>query len=214
MRMLLFAVALVAGGSAYWLWLTQSGLGPDSPAAVSQQLRVLVAARDIAAGTVMAEGDLAWSDIPASDLGAGMAVQATDPEAGTRLIGTPAATALAAGDPVLTATAGKAADRLADMVSPDHRAFAIVVSEASAAGGLVQPGDRIDLLQTRNGAGGLSAEVIAGDLLVLAVDQRLTPATATPPARTLTLDLTLQDLPRISAAASAGGLSVALRPAR
>ena len=52
---------------------------------------------------------------------------------------------------------------------------------------------------------------MAENLLVLAVDQRLAPEIGGAAGRTLTLEVTPDELRVISAAASAGGLTVALR---
>lgn len=208
MRILLFAVALIAGGMAYWLWLTQASLVP-TPAALSsgvQGVRVLVAAQDIAAGATLAEADMVWAEIPAKDLATGMSVQGNDPDAGKRMVGARVLIAVAAGAPILRdAVMGGGGQSLADLVAPDKRAFAIVVSEASAVGGLVQPGDRIDLIQTSTSAGKPVAQVLVENLLVLAVDQRLSAMSEAAPARTLTLELTPQEMTTISAAATLGG---------
>lgn len=214
MRLMLFVVALIAGGAAYWLWLTQARFVPltaDMPVS-AQSVPVLVAAQDIAEGAVFAEADVAWAEVPVTDLVAGMSVQGTEPDAAQRVVGTVAQSAIAAGAPILRPAAERAVgSTLAELVAADKRAFAIVVSEASAVGGLVQPGDRIDLLQVRAQQGGAVSEIVAENLLVLAVDQRLAPEIGGAAGRTLTLELTPDALRKISAAASAGGLTVALR---
>ena len=96
--------------------------------------------------------------------------------------------------------------------------MSIVVSEATAAGGLVVPGDRVDLIQTQGRTAGeaLTARIIARDLPVLAVDQAMTRLAETTalPGRTLTLQVSEALVPEIAAANAAGGLSVALRAAR
>ena len=214
MRLMLFVVALIAGGAAYWLWLTQGRLVPvpADMAVAAQSVRVLVAAQDIAEDAVIAETDVAWADLPVTDLAAGMSLQGTEPDAAQRIVGTVAHSAIVAGAPILRPAVERAAgSTLADLVGADKRAFAIVVSEASAVGGLVQPGDRIDLLQVRAQQGGAVSEIIAENLMVLAVDQRLAPEIGAAAGRTLTLELTPDELRKISAAASAGGLTVALR---
>jgi pilus assembly protein CpaB len=213
MRILLFAVALIAGGAAYWLWLTQASMLPAA-SGVTSVSRVLTAARDIPAGAVVSVEDVAWADIQSSRVSAGMRLQINEPEADKLVVGLKAQEAFASGDPILwTALDKGGATALGASLAADKRAFAIVVSEASAVGGLVLPGDRIDLVQNTSSGGTISAEVIATDLRVLAVDQQLAPAAGqvAMPGRTLTLELTIAQVPLISAANARGGLSVVLR---
>jgi len=219
MRALLFAIAFVAGGLALWLWLTQGQLGPDGIAArqpAVPMVSVLVAARDIPAETPLTEADLRWAPLPEASVVEGMATQTAQPEADRQVAGLAAAQPIAAGAPIFAATLrAPGGAGLAARLQADRFALAIVVSDASAVGGLVLPGDRIDLLRSRaaNGAPLPQAEVIARDLRVLAVDQALVaPAEAVGiTARTLTLELTEAQVPQIAAANAGGGLSVALR---
>ena len=119
---------------------------------------------------------------------------------------------------------------LAAVLKPDMRAISVQVSPVSSVGGLVQPGDRVDLiltqtLRTATGAQSVAARGIAADLRVVGVDQSLFPEDMHPdgtsrgkepvPSRpiptTVTLEVTAAQAVAINVATDMGRLSLAIR---
>jgi pilus assembly protein CpaB len=107
---------------------------------------------------------------------------------------------------------------LAALITPGKRAYTVGVNEISGAGGHVMPGDRVDVLLTREfggqegGGHRLATSVVLQNVRVLAMDQNANPTTTTPVvARSVTLEVAVQDAERLAVAAQAGTLSLALR---
>ena len=111
---------------------------------------------------------------------------------------------------------------LAALINPNMRAYTIGVTDVSGGGGHVMPGDRVDVLMTRDvtPAAGASApssrriasEIVLQNVRVLGVDQNANPtSTQAVIARTATLELAAQDTVRLTLAAQTGSLSLALR---
>jgi pilus assembly protein CpaB len=223
MRPLLMLVALVSAGAALWLWLGLPAAVPSqSPEAQvsspSSRIIVLVASRELPSGRRLVEGDVAWAVLPPGAPREGLTVKDRMPDADSRVLGLSVQVGVAAGQPILwnnLASGDKIP--LSTRIAPGKFAFSIVVSEATAAGGLILPGDRVDLLTT----GGLpdqadqKARLLIADVPVLAVDQTMDrpSAVGAPPARTLTLELDRAALDIITAANMGRGVAVALRSA-
>ncbi|WP_338333247.1 Flp pilus assembly protein CpaB [Acetobacter sp. LMG 32666] len=121
---------------------------------------------------------------------------------------------------------------LSAALKPNMRAVSVQVSPVSSVGGLVQPGDRVDLILTQTmhastGAQSVSARGIALGLRVIGVDQSLFPEDFGPhdprndkkakeprPATfptTVTLEVTAEQAVAINVAADMGHLSLAIR---
>lgn len=127
-------------------------------------------------------------------------------------------------EPVLSSKLTGVGERatLAALITPGMRAYAIAINEVSGTGGHVLPGDRVDVVLTRDIAGAadvngqaqhkLTSSVVVQNLRVLGVDQNANPTTAAPiVARSATLEVSVQDAERLALAAQSGTLSLALR---
>jgi pilus assembly protein CpaB len=127
-------------------------------------------------------------------------------------------------EPVLAAKLSGPGGRftLAQAISPGMRAYTISINETSGGGGHVMPGDRIDVVLTRDlsAAPGpdsingrrIVSSVVVQNLLVLGMDLNANPTSTQPMiARTATLEVTPQDAVRLALATQAGTLSLALR---
>lgn len=223
MRPLLMLIALVSAGAALWLWLGLPAAIPlQNPAAQvasqSAPLVVLVASRELPSGRRLAEGDVGWAVLPPGAPRDGLTVKDRMPDADSRVLGLSLQAGVAAGQPIFWSNlASRDEVSLSARIAPGKFAFSIVVSEATAAGGLILPGDRVDLLATDGRADQVdqTARVLVADVPVLAVDQTMTrPSVAgVPPARTLTLELDRDALDIVSAANLRRGVAVALRSA-
>lgn len=120
---------------------------------------------------------------------------------------------------------------LAAALKPNMRAISVQVTPVSSVGGLVQPGDRVDLILTQTmhtsaGVQSVSARGVASDLRVVGVDQDLLPedlhayetsknkeskVERSPIPTTVTLEVTAAQAVAINVATDMGRLSFAIR---
>jgi pilus assembly protein CpaB len=101
------------------------------------------------------------------------------------------------------------------------RAYTIGVTEVSGVGGHAMPGDRVDVVLTRDltsnsgppAAGRkLISTVVVQNVRVLGVGLNVNPTSTEPAVSTsATLEVSVQDAEKLAVAAQAGGLSLALR---
>ena len=104
---------------------------------------------------------------------------------------------------------------MAATIAPGMRAMSIGVSVASVAGGFIQPNDRVDLLVTMIVDGtpkrGITKTVLS-NVRVLAIDQASDSKNkAVSDVKTVTLELTPEQVNSTSMAQAMGTLSLALR---
>lgn len=215
--------------------------------AAKPMTRVLVAKRDLPVGTRLAASDMGWQDWPAdalnpayvtdgappavkSDGAKGAVVDATKAASGA-VFGEPALQAfvdavvrepILAGEPIMARKTVKSGEGnfMSIVLAPGKRAVAVPISVDSAAGGFIMPGDRVDLLFSKNNdadKGGVVTRTVLRNVRVLAIDQT---AEAAPDAKALvgavaTIEVAAGDTEFLAAAqaqAKAGGfLSMTLR---
>lgn len=97
-------------------------------------------------------------------------------------------------------------------IAPGSRAMAIKVDAVTAVGGLVTPGDFVDILLTRGDDDGLVTDTILRKVKVLAVDQSSDETTEVPDvAATVTVEVTPEEGQVLALAQRAGTMSLALR---
>jgi pilus assembly protein CpaB len=120
---------------------------------------------------------------------------------------------------------------LAVALAPGYRSMTIPVDNVMGAGGMIQPGDHVDLMLTMDitytGAGTIevtpkggrvrpkiATETIMRDLKVIATDRRLTanPDPATPVPGTISLQVTPEQAERLATAKTLGRFNVMMRP--
>ena len=130
-----------------------------------------------------------------------------------------------AGEPIIGRKIVRAGDSgyMAAYLEPGMRAMAIGVTVESAAGGFILPGDRVDVVMTReldtpSAEGGTSKKAYASDVVmqnikVLAIDQttRAGPDAQSVVGATATLEVRPQDAELLAKAKSEGELSLSLR---
>ncbi|MCU0758184.1 MAG: Flp pilus assembly protein CpaB [Steroidobacteraceae bacterium] len=222
---LLAALALAAGGTAFWA--TQRFLA-DSSAGVRRQwearyaLRpVLVAARDLTAGQTLVDGDLARREMPAGFLPS-TTLAATDVD---RALGQRLAVSLRAGDPVGEASLEARVPALSRRLPEGSRAVTVPVDQVSSQAGLVRPGDRVDLMLAEERIEGAERCVVVRSLLesvhVLATGQATREALGPGEAQvdldtsysTITLDVTPEQAQQLAVGLRLGELIPMLRGA-
>lgn len=217
--------------------LSGAGASQSEPAPLVEAPRetaVVTTKAALAPGHVLRAVDLAtlpWPEgrLPAAAITIGSA-------AAGELVGSVTARAFVAGELVVAGSVIKPGERgfLAAIVAPGKRAVAVSVDAASAAGGLIWPGDRVDVILTQEiSVDGVQpsqkvvSETILTDARVLSSDQRLGTASAQPVAEgeggaaapprvatTVTLEVSQMDAERVSVGATLGKLSLALRAVR
>jgi pilus assembly protein CpaB len=207
--------------------------------------QVLVAQHDLPIGTRLAQGDLTWQPWPADGVNAAFITdgQTETPQTGAVAIlkkGEAAATQAVAGGP-MEATYGSIVRTpilasepitqaklvrggqggyMAVVLGPGMRALSVPVNTATAAGGFILPGDRVDVMQshpndtTSGGRAGFTAETLLRNVRVLAIDQ----ASDAPKngvqsmvGAVATLEVAAADAPVLARGKAQGELVLALR---
>ncbi|HHS89165.1 MAG TPA: Flp pilus assembly protein CpaB [Rhodobacteraceae bacterium] len=124
---------------------------------------------------------------------------------------------LEANEPVLASkiTGPGARATLSALIEPDKRAVTVSVNDVQGVGGFVLPGDRVDVVMTRQPDTGDSySEMVLQNLKVLAVDQLADDRRSEPiVVKAVTLEVSADQAQRLTLAESVGTLSLALRAA-
>jgi pilus assembly protein CpaB len=207
---LLLACALALGLASVVLahqWLTRVPAVAAAPT-----VTVVVARTAIAAGTRLARGDLAetpWPgvatppgsfatiDLLLADPGRAVAMRPIDP-----------------GEPVLASKlAANSRATLSAQIGDDRRAITIRVNDVLGVAGFVLPGDRVDVLLTRDlGQDNPITDVLLQRVKVLGIDQEASERKDKPMvARAVTLEVTPEEAQRVTLATDVGTLSLSLR---
>jgi pilus assembly protein CpaB len=106
---------------------------------------------------------------------------------------------------------------VAALIQPGMRAYTIRVSDVTGVGGHGLPGDRVDVIMTRNlggddGAARLVSDVVVQNIRLLGIDLNADPSSATPAApSTATLEVAPIEAQKLSIAGTMGVLSLSLR---
>jgi pilus assembly protein CpaB len=217
---------------------------PETP-----MTRVLVAKRDLPVGTRLTASDMGWQSWPAASLNPAFITDGSAPKAapetaadkaiegasnvaqavvdGDRgmdnLIGAVVREPIASGEPMVERKIVKGGEGgyLAVVLQPGMRAVGVPVSVESGAGGFILPGDRVDVIQTRevalpDGATGDKPRVtepVVVNVRVLAIDQKTSPDKDAQSivGAVATLEVTPEAAEALVEAISRGDLQLALR---
>ena len=215
-KTLLTILFLLSLGVAAWLFLHALPQNATADVQPTPKEEVLVAAGPLAAGTLLRSEDVVWR--PA----AGVVVRPLAPvhterdeQARNEVSGAALNVDLARGEPIRRSLIVKPGDRefLQVVLTSGARAIAIPISSVGAGTGLLNPGDRVDVVLTQNfNSEGLArrsvSETIAQNLRMLAID---------PPnaqgGRSVMLEVTPEQAEKVGVAAELGKLSLLLRRA-
>lgn len=209
---------LVAAGAFSLLTavLLYMSLEEDAVPAASTTQTVVVAAKNIAGRTQIAESDVKTMEVLKDAVQEGAMTDAKV------VVGALTKQPIAAGDQIhktsLALSPGEGG--MAGGIPPDRRAFAIAVSDVSSVAGFVRPGDYVDVIAAiQAGEGGnVISQVILQDIQVLAMGKNdkiaaeADAAEKTPSGGSVTLAVTLDEAERLHLFKSEGALSLALRP--
>ncbi len=216
---LLGAILAVLVGIGAYTYLNATG---DDESASSGQTASVVVARDyVQRRTPLTPELFEVRQLPVEAV-TGLAVRSVDAIEGQFLTND-----LQPGEQLLTTdlTARPEGGNLSLLIPEGHRAFSIAISDAMAAGGLVEPGDRIDILAVfeEGDAGANGAGVVVQDIEILAVSSVVlgdSPQTAaesggrnnpTSISSTVTIALTPEEAQLVALAEEFGALRLTLR---
>jgi pilus assembly protein CpaB len=244
-RLVILLIAAAAAIGAVFLVRSMQAPAPAvaaadvaAPAPVPVEIplkQILVANNTIPAGKFVSLDDLKWQGWPADAQMDSFIDKEKEAEALEKMVGAVARFDIVAGEPVTKTklqhpgTAGF----MSVMLTPGMRAVSIEIETETAAGGFIQPNDRVDVIVTRevetanaqaNPLAGIRSDLILQNVRVLAIDQ----AYGTPPmensegeARTgqgavivgsrATLELSERDATLVNTARKAGDISLTLR---
>ncbi|MFN3512118.1 MAG: Flp pilus assembly protein CpaB [Phenylobacterium sp.] len=204
--------------------------------------KVLVAKRDLPVGARLTPTDMGWQDWPAEALneafvtdGSPPAVPAQGADKAVEAAGRAAAELVKtqgpmqafegaivkepflSGEPIVARKVIRAGQSglMAVVVQPGMRAMAVPINAETAAGGFILPGDRVDVIQSRQAEEGKGriTETLMRNVRVLAIDQQTAPgkdANAMVGA-VATLEIPASDVEVIARGRSQGEMQLALR---
>jgi pilus assembly protein CpaB len=190
-------------------------------------VNVLVAAHNLPAGTLMKEEDFTQRAVPSGDVPEGALANTQEVRANLR--GALLRRYLDPGSTLLTGDILRPRDRgfLAAVLTPGARAVSVGVDAITGGGGLIWPGDRVDLilnqeLSERDAplARRIIGETVMNDVRVVAVDQSIVQGAVVSSdsatgrlARTVTLEMSSQQAERAIVAERLGKITLSIRAA-
>ena len=235
-RLLLLGVALLAGGVAAFLAVHHDEPAPVATVPVeavkpAPTTQILVAKTAIGTGQRLAPAMLEWQDWPEATLRPDYINIATTPDAMADMVKSVARGEFFPGEPI---RAQKLTDAghgfLSAILDSGKRGVSVPVSAEAASGGFIVPNDHVDVVLTRDSAGGQMSETILTNVRILAINTNLggngasadgggkTDGTTDPAAQafagsaTATLELSPPQAETIINSTSLGKLSLMLRP--
>lgn len=203
-----------AGGAALLVQKATRGAGRPPAAALRPELAdILVAAKAIGVGDSIGRGELRWQPWPVAAIPAGSFRRVAG--AGLPFETATARYALLEGEPLAQTKLLQSGEGspLAALLSPGMRALSVPIREETAAGGFIQPGDRVDVMVTRKQAEGgrepARGEALLRAVKVLAIGKALSGKSAGG-GRTATLEIAPAQAGLLTAAQSGAEITLAL----
>lgn len=205
----LIALSLVLGLGAAWMannWLSAKLNAKED----DNQQSVVVATTEIAFGQMVEAQQVAVVRMPKD------AVPEDAFDAPDKVVGKIATFSMLRGDILRAARLAEhlGGSTLASLIEPNKRAISVRVDDVVGVGGFLLPGNRVDVLATRQtgNSGDAESKTILEDLRVLAVDQTAsTDKTQPVVVRAVTLEMTPQEAEVLVKGMAAGKLQLALR---
>lgn len=223
-QLIVLVVAAIAAIGALFL-IRGMGQAPEASTELTAPVagqQVLVAARDVPQGAALSPSDLAVATFPDDSISPAFVSLTSQPSAQADYVGAVTRRAFVAGEPITTAFVVQPEGRgfLAAQLQPGFRAVAIEINKHTAAGGFIQPNDRVDVLVSRRFSEGsesrVSSDIVLEDVRVLALNERTqTQTTGEAPeivdASVAVLELSAEDARALTQADQLGDISLALR---
>lgn len=186
----------------------------------SNMVKVLVAAKDMDRGARIDAGAVRLQDWPETAVGPGFI---TGADAKSSVDGAIVRRFMAEGEPLALVKIVKpdGGQFMSALLEPGMRAVSIAVNATSGAAGFILPGDRVDLIVTRevstfNGARNsdiVVAETFLSNIKVLAIDAAFAGEESVPniAGKTVTLEVTQREAEMLLRAKASGDLALSLR---
>lgn len=183
-------------------------------------VRIVVAARDLPFGATIIREDLKYTEWPQASVPEGAfntmdAILVDSVGLGGKRV---ALRELYASEPILTQKISGFGDKatLSRQVDTDMRAYTVRVNDVSGVAGFILPGDKVDIMLTRQtldgGRDDLITDVILQNIEILGINQMTNQATEEPViAKTVTVEVTTDQAQKLALAQQVGSLSLALR---
>ncbi|MBE7637852.1 Flp pilus assembly protein CpaB [Sneathiella sp. P13V-1] len=230
-KLLLIIFALLIAGSTVWFvrnWAgNQGNVAVQQPAEAPQVVqkreikKILVAAQNLPAGTLVRENHVKWQEWPETDgLEEQYVVENSRPV--DEFYGTVVRSGLSAGEPITDSRMVKPGQQgfLAAVLKPGKRAVSIQVDETTGVAGFIFPGDRVDVIltleiiqeNTESSRPRHASETILSNVRVVAMDQSTDDQEQQVVVRRIaTLEVTPKQVEKISVSRALGRLSLSLR---
>jgi pilus assembly protein CpaB len=191
--------------------------------------QILVATRDLPAGTVLKDSDMSWQPWPNDAVNRRYVVRTGNDDSRMAFVGATVRQAFVNGEPVVSSRVFRqdAAGFMSGIISPGKRAMGVPVSTQTMAGGFILPGDHVDLVlsaELKQGEGSSSvgsapairkywSETILEDIRVLAIDQKVDDiqSAAVAGTKTATLEVSPKEAEIIALFLNVGQVSLVLR---
>ncbi|MFZ1427600.1 MAG: Flp pilus assembly protein CpaB, partial [Geminicoccaceae bacterium] len=224
---LVIALMVTAAGLGFIAWqsflppATETVIAVDAAAPMPPPVlvRMLVAAQALPIATLLKDGDLVAREVAQTELPEGAVLESDEARAEVR--GAMLRRYLDSGAPILRTDVLRLRDRgfLAAVLRPGTRAITIAVDAVTGAGGLIWPGDQVDLILTQEieaatpgQAKRFAGETILTDLRVIAVDQKIAQGRSDTEeerklAQTVTLEVEPAQAERVAVAARLGNIA-------
>ncbi len=225
-RLIVLAIALVAGGIAAYL-----ASGSDNKPQVAQPAQqlptvdVLVAKADIGLGQTVTAEDVQWQTWTQSSASGSFIRRSDRPDAATQLAGTIARQPFIAGEPIREQKLVRAngSGFMAAILPSGKRAVSTEISAETGAGGFILPNDHVDVILTKReklssnpdapASETVTSQAVLINIRVLAIDQapKEKDGQNAVVGRTATLELKPDEVAVLARARLSGTLSLALR---
>ena len=227
-KIILVALALITGAGT--LYMARSLMTPPEPVVVQTQApapaptperAVLVARRDLPAGTLIRDNHLEWLPWPETEGELARYIVRQD-QTIEDFFGSVVRRGIGAGEPVTEDRLVKPGEQgfLAAVLEPKHRAVSVSINPITGVAGFIFPGDRVDLILTHSipyegeipiGERRVT-ETVLTDLRVLAIDQVTNDQEATPRVgEIVTLEVEPKQAELVILMSQMGRLSLSLR---
>ena len=235
-RLLLIAGLVVAGvlvfTQARKLGTPTVVAAPVSEEPVAAQVEyvdILVATGEIPFGTRLNESHLKWLQWPAEVLSPEFISNQDRPQAMTELVGSVARSVIYENEPISERKLVKPGTQglMANMINSGMRAVTTRISVDTAAGGFIQPGDRVDIILTttveqnpnlqavQSRQESFTANTIFENVRVLAIDQTFSTNSesgASVIGSTATFEMSQGDAEILQESVAQGDITLTLRP--
>jgi len=219
---LLLVALLIAGGTVVF---SRGMMTNKTDVAVAEQKatptqEILVAAKDLPAGTLLKDEDLKWQTWPKEEGVAGFAVKGEKDV--KDYTGTVVRYGMRVGEPVMAGRTVKPGEQgfMAAALNPGMRAASIAITPVAGVAGFVFPGDHVDVIVTHEigrkaetgGDARRVSETMLKNVRVLALDQKMNDQVTEPKlAQVATLEVTPKQAETLALITQLGTVSLALR---